>query len=77
LMTLLLFLSQNGNCPQNNPYRYGCVSASVMMKYIRPMFDNTESGSKKVQLLGISISNFVDESCKIKKYQQLPLPFID
>ena len=40
-----------------------------MMKYIKPMLDNTEAGSKKVRLLGISISNFVDESCKIKKYE--------
>jgi len=46
-----------------------------MMKYIRPMLDNTEVGNKKVRLLGISISNFVDKSCKMKKYQQLPLPF--
>jgi hypothetical protein len=47
------------------------------MKYIRPMLDNTEAGGKKVRLLGISISNFVDESCKIKNYKQLPLLFDD
>jgi len=51
-MALLSFLSQNGNYPQNNPYRYGCVLASVMMKYIRPMLDNTESGSKKSSTVG-------------------------
>jgi hypothetical protein len=51
------------------------TKADIMMKYIRPMLDNTEVGNKKVRLLGISISNFVDKSCKMKKYQQLPLPF--
>ena len=48
-----------------------------MMKYIKPMPDNTETGSKKVRLLRISISKFVDKSCKMKKYKQLPLPFDD
>jgi len=42
---------------------------------IRHMLDNTESGSKKVQLLGISISNFVDESCKIKKISTASFTF--
>lgn len=51
------------------------TKTDIMMKYIRPMLDNTEVGNKKVRLLGISISNFVDKSCKMKKYQQLPLPF--
>jgi len=41
------------------------------------MPDNTEAGSKKVRLLRISISKFVDKSCKMKKYKQLPLPFDD
>ena len=44
---------------------------------IMHILDNTESGDKKVRLLGISVSNFVDESCKMKKYHQRPLPFID
>jgi hypothetical protein len=52
-------------------------SSFIMMKYIRPMLENTEAGSKKIRLLGISISNFGDKSCKMKKYKQLPLPFDD
>jgi nucleotidyltransferase/DNA polymerase involved in DNA repair len=48
------------------------TDVDIMMKYIRPMLDNTEAGGKKVRLLGISISNFVDESCKIKKYGSPP-----
>jgi hypothetical protein len=47
------------------------------MKYIRPMLDNTEAGSEKVRLLGIYISNFVDKSCKMRKYKQPLLPFDD
>jgi len=47
-----------------------------MMKYIKPMLDNTEAGSKKVRLLGISISNFVDKSCKMKKYIMIILGFV-
>jgi len=35
------------------------------------MLDNTESIIKKVRLLGISISNFVDKSYKMKKYTQM------
>lgn len=49
--------------------------ADVMMEYMQPLLDNTDAGIKKVRLLGISISNFVDESCKKKEYKQLPLPF--
>ena len=49
----------------------------IVMKYIRPMIDNTEAGSKKIRLLGISISNFVNNSCKMKEYKQLLLPFDD
>ena len=53
-------------------------SASVIMKYVRPLLSKTEAGEKKVRLLGISISNFDDEetnSGKVCKYRQLPLPF--
>ncbi len=49
----------------------------IVMKYIRPMIDNTEAGSKKIRLLGISISKFVNNSCKMKEYKQLLLPFDD
>ena len=53
-------------------------SASVIMKYVRPLLSKTEAGEKKVRLLGISISNFDDQetnSVKVCKYRQLPLPF--
>jgi len=53
-------------------------SASVILKYVRPLLSKTEAGKKKVRLLGISISNFDDQkptTAKICKYRQLPLPF--
>ena len=53
-------------------------SASVIMKYVRPLLSKTEAGEKKVRLLGISISNFDDQetnSGRVCKYRQLPLPF--
>lgn len=34
--------------------------AGVIMKYIGPLLDKTEAGQKKVRLLGISISNFIE-----------------
>jgi DNA polymerase-4 len=52
-------------------------SASVIMKYVRPLLSKTEAGEKKVRLLGISISNFDDQETgtgKVCKYRQLPLP---
>jgi DNA polymerase-4 len=52
-------------------------SASVIMKYVRPLLSKTEAGEKKVRLLGISISNFDDQetnSAKVCKHRQLPLP---
>ena len=53
-------------------------SASVIMKYVRPLLSKTEADKKKVRLLGISISNFDDQetgSANVCKYRQLPLPF--
>jgi len=53
-------------------------SASVIMKYVRPLLSKTEAGEKKVRLLGISIPNFDDQetnSGKVCKYRQLLLPF--
>jgi DNA polymerase-4 len=51
------------------------AGADIIMKYVSSLLDNTEAGMKKVRLLGISISNFTDESCKVRKCIQLPLPF--
>jgi DNA polymerase-4 len=53
-------------------------SASVIMRYIRPLLSKTEAGAKKVRLLGISVSNFNDRETLVRKagkYRQLPLPF--
>jgi len=50
-------------------------SASVIMKYVKPLLAKTEAGDKKVRLLGISISNFDDQEIKVERYRQLLLPF--
>jgi len=50
-------------------------SASVIMKYVKPLLAKTEAGDKKVRLLGISVSNFDDQKVKVERYRQLPLPF--
>jgi len=52
------------------------TEAKVIMKYIRLLLHDTEVGLKKVRLLGITVSNFEDESIKRLKYIQIPLPFI-
>ena len=51
------------------------ANADIIMKHVQPLLDNTEAGMKKVRLLGISISNFIDESGEIKNFFQFPLPF--
>ena len=65
------------NITRSMTVRTPIANADIMMKYIRPMLDNTEAGSKKVRLLEISISNFVDKSCRMKKYKQPLSPFDD
>ncbi len=50
-------------------------SASIIMKYIKPLLAKTEAGTKKVRLLGISISNFDDQESNIGICKQLLLPF--
>jgi DNA polymerase-4 len=50
-------------------------TAAVIMKYVRPLLAKTEAGTKKVRLLGISISNFDDQETNIKTCKQLLLPF--
>jgi DNA polymerase-4 len=53
-------------------------SASVIMRYIRPLLSKTEAGAKKVRLLGIAVSNFDDQPTHVRqagKYRQLLLPF--
>ncbi len=50
-------------------------TASVMMKYIKPLLAKTEAGERKVRLLGISISNFHTQEIGVGKNGQLLLPF--
>ena len=52
------------------------TDADTIMKYVQPLLDNTEAGMKKVRLLGVSVSNFIDEAGMVKNNRQLPLPFI-
>ena len=52
------------------------TDADTIMKYVQPLLDNTEAGMKKVRLLGVSVSNFIDEAGMVKINRQLPLPFI-
>lgn len=49
-------------------------NADRMMNHIRMLLKNTEAGPRKVRLLGITISNFADQTSP-KKYRQLLLPF--
>jgi DNA polymerase-4 len=49
------------------------TEASVMMAHVRKLLESTEVGKRKVRLLGITISNFVDETGA--KHRQLLLPF--
>ena len=46
-----------------------------IMKYIKGLLDKTEAGIRKVRLLGITISNFLDEDITTNKSTQLRLPF--
>ena len=50
-------------------------TASVIMKYIKPLLFKTEAGERKVRLLGISISNFHAQDIAVGKNGQLLLPF--
>jgi DNA polymerase-4 len=49
--------------------------ATEIMKHASPLLDKTAAGSKKVRLLGISLSNFADNDYKNRRWIQLCLPF--
>jgi DNA polymerase-4 len=49
--------------------------ADDIMTYVPGLLQNTNAGTKKVRLLGISVSNFLDQGRCREKYYQLPLPF--
>jgi hypothetical protein len=46
-----------------------------MMEHIKRLLDRTNAGNKKVRLLGISVSNFLETQGNNERYVQLPLPF--
>jgi DNA polymerase-4 len=49
--------------------------ASVITRHAKPLLEKTEAGTKKVRLLGLSVSNFDDQENRTGKHRQLPLPF--
>lgn len=49
----------------------------VIMVHMNRLLATTEAGKKKVRLLGISVSNFLDDRQDSAGYIQLPLPFDD
>ncbi len=49
--------------------------AGAIMACIPALLNDTEAGKKKVRLLGVSVSNFLDDPSRVKKWRQLPLPF--
>lgn len=49
-------------------------SKEKMMELVTPLLSSTEAGSRKIRLLGISISNFTDEE-EIEQTGQLAFPF--
>lgn len=46
-----------------------------IMKHVKVLLGKTDAGRKKVRLLGITISNFLDEDITGNKSMQLHLPF--
>jgi DNA polymerase-4 len=53
------------------------LDAGTMMSYLPGLLANTEAGCRKVRLLGIAVSNFLDEPIGRTKWVQLALPFAD
>ena len=47
----------------------------VVMENVKRLLENTEAGKKKVRLLGISVSNFIEGQNANHGWVQLPLPF--
>jgi DNA polymerase-4 len=51
------------------------TDTAFMMEHIKRLLDRTNAGNKKVRLLGISVSNFLETQGNNERYVQLPLPF--
>lgn len=49
--------------------------ADLMMQHVGCLLKNTDAGKKKIRLLGITISNFLDDTSLDGRPVQLPLPF--
>ncbi len=50
-------------------------AAKSIMQQTHRLLNETEAGEKKVRLLGLTVSNFEDQTGKYPRYRQLPLPF--
>jgi DNA polymerase-4 len=51
-------------------------TASVMMRHVSELLPRTAAGSRKVRLLGITLSNFIEDEAVTRCHRQLPLPFL-
>ena len=51
------------------------VQSREIMKHIKELLERTDAGRKKVRLLGITISNFLEKEIKPTQGKQIPLPF--
>jgi len=50
------------------------TDAQLIMDHVQQLLANTEAGRTKVRLLGISVSNFLDDQRNHSRWAQLPLP---
>lgn len=53
------------------------TDADLIMDHVQQLLANTEAGGTKVRLLGLSVSNFLDDRRHHGGCIQLPLPFAD
>ena len=53
------------------------TNADMIMDYAQKLLANTDAGRTKVRLLGLSVSNFLDDRENHRGWVQLPLPFKD
>ena len=51
------------------------INTAFIMDHIKRLLGKTDAGNKKVRLLGVSVSNFLDSPEDNGKWLQLPLPF--
>jgi DNA polymerase-4 len=51
------------------------TDAELIMDHLQQLLANTEAGDTKVRLLGLSVSNFLDDQRNHGGWVQLPLPF--